>query len=82
MYLTLHGHYQNDSSMKTGSDEIRFNISYIVESRPNSVHGPQLLRRKHSRSGESSPRPYAHHPKALPLGQTGSCMVSSAGWFG
>ena len=30
LYLTLHCHHQNDSGIKTGSDESRFNVSLIV----------------------------------------------------
>ena len=30
LYLTLHYHHQNDSCIKMGSDESRFNVSLIV----------------------------------------------------
>ena len=30
MYLSLHCHHQNDSCIKMGSDESRFNVSLIV----------------------------------------------------
>ena len=30
IYLLLHCHHQNDSCIKTGSDESRFNVSLIV----------------------------------------------------
>ena len=30
MYLSLRCHHQNDSSIKTGSDESHFNVSLIV----------------------------------------------------
>ena len=30
LYLTLHCHHQNDSSIKMGSDESHFNVSFIV----------------------------------------------------
>ena len=30
IYLSLHCHHQNDSCMKMGSDESRFNVSLIV----------------------------------------------------
>ena len=30
VYLSLHCHHQNDSCIKTGSDEIHFNVSLIV----------------------------------------------------
>ena len=30
VYLSLRCHHQNDSCIKTGSDESRFNVSFIV----------------------------------------------------
>jgi len=30
IYLPLHCHHQNDSCIKMGSDESRFNVSFIV----------------------------------------------------
>ena len=30
IYLSLHCHHQNDSSIKMGSDESHFNVSLIV----------------------------------------------------
>ena len=42
IYLSLLCHHQNDSCIKTGSDESHFNISLIVR---DSVHRPQLLKR-------------------------------------
>ena len=33
LYLSLHCHHQNDSGIKMGSDEIRFNVSLIVRDR-------------------------------------------------
>ena len=30
MYLSLHCHHQNDSCIKTGSDESHFNVSLFV----------------------------------------------------
>ena len=30
IYLSLHCHHQNDSCVKTGSDESHFNVSLIV----------------------------------------------------
>ena len=30
IYLSLHCHHQNDSCIKTGSDESHFNVSLIV----------------------------------------------------
>ena len=52
IYLSLHCHHQNDSCMKMGSSESRFNVSLIVRDKSqDSVHRPQLLKRKESRSG-------------------------------
>ena len=31
MYLSLHRHHQNDSCIKTGSDESHFNVSFTVK---------------------------------------------------
>ena len=47
--LTLHCHHQDDSSIKKGSDQSHFNVSLIVRDK-DSVHKPQLLKRKESRS--------------------------------
>ena len=33
MYLPLHCNHQNDSCIKTGSDESRFNVSLIVRAK-------------------------------------------------
>ena len=38
IYLSLHGHHQNDSCIKMGSDESHFNASLIVR---DSVHKSQ-----------------------------------------
>ena len=55
-----------------GSDESRFNVSLIVRDKvTDSVHRPQFLKRKESRSG-LEPSPSAYQPNALPLGHTGS----------
>ena len=48
IYLSLRCHHQNDFCIKMGSDESHFNFSLIVR---DSVHRPQLLKRKESRSG-------------------------------
>ena len=53
IYLSLHCHHQNDSSIKVGSDESHFHVSLI---RKNKVvrQCPQtttFLKRKESRSG-------------------------------
>ena len=52
IYLSLHCHHQNDSCVKTGRDESRFNVSLIVRDKVTiSVHRPQRLKIKESRSG-------------------------------
>ena len=48
IYLSLHCHEENDSSIKMGSDESHFKISLIVRDR---VHRQKLLKRKESQSG-------------------------------
>ena len=76
IYLSLHCHHQNDSCIKMGSDESRFNVSLTVM---DKVTGqcPQttiFLKRKENRS-RIDPRPFGllyYLPNALPLGQTGS----------
>ena len=37
LYLTLHCHHQNDSFIKTGSDESHFNVSFIVRGMVNKT---------------------------------------------
>ena len=71
VYLMLHSHQQNDSCIKTGSDEKRFNVVVVVvvvllllllsltvwcKKSPDSVHKPQLLKREESRSGGTEPK--------------------------
>ena len=55
IYLSLHCHRQNDSCIKMGSDKSDFNVSLIVRDKVTnktvSMHRPQLLKRKESRSG-------------------------------
>ena len=49
-----------------------FNVPLVVWARSqDSVHRPEFLKRKESRSG-SNQGPSAHQPSALPLGHTGS----------
>ena len=51
IYLSLHCHHQNDSCIKMGSDESHFNVSELRRTKSqDSVHRPQLLKRKESRS--------------------------------
>ena len=61
------------AGIKMGSDESHFNVSLIGRDKVtiiDSVHKPQLLKRKESRSGIE---PRSFRLPALQLGQTGSC---------
>ena len=53
IYITLHCHHQNDSRIKMGSDESRFQcfVSCEGQSHKDSVHKLQLLKKKESRTG-------------------------------
>ena len=52
LYLTLHCYHLNDFCIKMGSDESHFNVSLTVRGKvTDSVHRPQLLKSKESRSG-------------------------------
>ena len=70
IYLSVHCHHQNDSCIKVGSDESRFNVSLIVRDKVTRQcpQTAKFMKRKESRSG-IEPR---SEPNALPLGQTGS----------
>ena len=58
--------------MKVGGCVSHFNASLIVWAQSqDSVHKPEYLKRKESRSG-SNRGPSAYQPSALPLGHTGS----------
>ena len=52
-HLSLHCHHQHDFCSKMGSDESHFNVIMNCD----SVHRPQLLKRKENRSG-IEPRPF------------------------
>ena len=67
IYLSLHCHHQNDSCIKMGSDESRFNVSLIAR---DKVTRHCVLKRKESRT-KSNRGPSAYQPNALPLDQTG-----------
>ena len=57
---------------KVGSCVSHLKVSLIVWTKSrDSVHKPQILKRKESRSG-SNRGPSAYQPSALPLGHTGS----------
>ena len=53
IYLSLHCHHKNDSCIKMGSDEGRFNVSLIVRDKVTRqcAQTSTLLKRKESRSG-------------------------------
>ena len=56
IYLSLRYHHQNDSCIKTGSDENHFNVSLIVRNKSHKTVSADhnLLKRKESRSGFES----------------------------
>ena len=56
LYLKLHCHHQNDFCVEMGSDESHVNLSVTACGKVTieSVHEPELLKRKESRSGESN----------------------------
>ena len=75
---TVECHHQDDSFIKTGSDEGHFNVSLIYregQSHNDSVHRPQLLKREEIRSGIEPRSFYLPAYNALPLGQTGSMAI-------
>ena len=49
IYLSLRCHLQNDSYINMDSDKSNFNV--LSSHKQDSVHRPQFLRRKESRSG-------------------------------
>ena len=54
IYLSLHCHHQNDSCIKTGSDESHFNVSVGSDGQSHktvSTNHNHYLKRKESRSG-------------------------------
>ena len=76
IYKSLHCHHQNDSCIKTGSDESDFNVSLSVRDKVTRPC-PQttaFLKRKESLSGYK-PRSFCYQSNALPLGQTGGVYV-------
>ena len=67
-------YHQNDSCIKTASDESRFIVSFIVRGKvtrqcPQTINTPRRERRVEAVSNRG---PSAYQPNALPLGQTGS----------
>ena len=76
IYLSVHGHHQNDSCIQMGSDESHFNLSFFVRDKVTnkavSTNHSLFLKRRESRS-RLEPRPFCSPAlRALPLGQTGS----------
>ena len=72
-------HHQNDSALRWAVSCVsHFNVSLIVWTKSkDSVHKPQFLKRKESRSG-SNQGPSAYQPSALTLGHTGAPCNSYA----
>ena len=50
IYLSLHCHHQNDFCIKVGSDESILMFHNCEGQSQDSVHRPQILKRKESRS--------------------------------
>ena len=84
IYLSLHCHHQNDSCIKTGSDESHFNVSvgsdgqsHKTVSTNHNLFGEKGEPKRYSNRG-----PSAYQPNALPLGQTGDgqslCLAEKA----
>ena len=68
IYLSLHCHQRNDSCIKMGSDKSHFNVSLIVRDKvkPDSVHRPQLLKRKERGSGIEQGKTGSHYHWVVP----------------
>ena len=74
IYLSLHCHHQNDSSIKMGSDESHFNVSLIVRDKvtrqcPQTTAFEEKGEPKRNRTEVLL---LTSITNALPLGQTGS----------
>ena len=66
-YLSLHYHHQNDSCIKMGSDESRFNVSVgSVGQSHKTVHKPQPFRRDRTAEAVSNRGPSAYQLNAKP----------------
>ena len=80
IYLSLHCHHQNDSCIKTGSDESHFNVSVGSDGQSHKTvstnHKLFLIERRSEAVSNRGPSVY--QPNALPLGQTGS---QSGSWL-
>ena len=86
IYLSLRCHHQNDSCIKTGSDDSHFNVSVgsdgqsSDESHFNVSVGSdgqshKTVSREMRAEAVSYRGPSAYQPNALPLGQTGSRLL-------
>jgi len=68
-YLTPHCHHQNDSCIKTGSDESHFNVSFIVRGKVMRIvstnHNSSTDRRDEA---ESNRGPSVYQPVTLTAG--------------
>ena len=63
MYLTLRCHHQNDSCIKTGSDESHFNVALIVRDKVTRPYPQTTTFEEKRRAEEGSNRgPYAYQP--------------------
>ena len=73
VYLSLHCHHQNDTCIKVGSDQSRFNVSLIVWVKvTRQVSTDHNFSRERRAEADSNHGPSPYQPNALPLGQTGS----------
>ena len=74
IYLSLHCHHQNDSSIKMGSDESHFNVSVGSDGQRHKTC-PQTTtfeEKGEPKRYRTEVLPLTNQPNALPLGQTGS----------
>ena len=75
VYLSLRCHHQNDSCIKTGSDESHFNVSFIARDKvTRQCPQTSTFEEKGEPKADSNRGPSAYQPNASPLGQTGSLM--------
>ena len=70
MYILLHCHHQNESCIKTGSDESHFTVLLFVRDKitRQCLQATTLFRGRESLSGIE--------PRRLRLGQTGSRLMA------
>ena len=75
--LTSRCHHQNDSCIKMGSDESRFNVSLIVRGKVTRQcpQNTSFEEKGEKAEAESNRGPSDYQPNALPLGQTGSQVL-------